>query len=276
MIMHNATIAGGDLAAPRHIFVIGTGRSGTHCLASVLGSHPDMRATVEEEPIFRWSVAMAVNPACEAQLFGKLVAEYSSQLARSAPKHYLDKSHANIWIAEQLLAVFPRARFVGVQRHPYATVASMLRHRAVSHWHRDWKSLPVPNRFLGITRELSKVYESMPMAARCALRWKCHYEQMQVLQAKLGSALAVIWYESLVNRTELVIRMLEQFLHLRVGPISSDVRRDSLSAWKSQLGVEEIAQIHGITGGSPDHWSDIISADGEFASRKAQQARLSM
>src|SRR5262245_4018334 len=155
--MDHRTAGGDGRAAPRPIFVIGTGRSGTHCLAGVVASHPDVRATIEQQPMFDWSVAMAVNPACEPRLFDRLVAEYSAQLARSAPKHYLDKSHPNIWIADKLLAAFPDARFVGVQRHPFATVASMLRHAAVSDWHRQWKTLPVPNRFLGINQEWSTV-----------------------------------------------------------------------------------------------------------------------
>jgi hypothetical protein len=262
--MDSRTADGRGRAAPRHIFVIGTGRSGTHCLAGVIASHPDVRATIEEKPMFDWSVAMAVKPACERRLFDRLVAEYAAQLVRSAPKHYLDKSHPNIWIADKLLVAFPRGRFIGVQRHPYATVASMLRHGAVSSWHRHWKSFPVPNRFLGITMEWSSVYDSLPMASRCALRWKCHYERMQVLRESLGPAVTVIWYEALVDRTERVIRRLEQFLDLRVALTGSDVRRDSLEAWRSQLSVNEVAQIRSVVGRSPNDWTEMISADGDF------------
>jgi hypothetical protein len=68
---------------------------------------------------------------------------------------YLDKSHPNIWIADKIKEEFPEAKFVGIERNPFATVSSMLKHRGVMKWHRDWKSFPVPNRFLGIDGNIS-------------------------------------------------------------------------------------------------------------------------
>ena len=35
----------------RPIFVIGTGRSGTHWIGYILAAHPDIRATIEVSPI---------------------------------------------------------------------------------------------------------------------------------------------------------------------------------------------------------------------------------
>ncbi len=59
--------------ATRPIFVIGTGRSGTHWLGYSLGNHPEIRATIEVQPMFGLSTRMALNPALEMQLFEKLI-----------------------------------------------------------------------------------------------------------------------------------------------------------------------------------------------------------
>lgn len=89
------------ISATRPVFVIGTGRFGTHWLGYALGNHPEVRATVEVEPMFGLSTRMALNPTLEGKLFRRLVMAYRWQLFKSAPRLYLDKSHPNIWIAEK-------------------------------------------------------------------------------------------------------------------------------------------------------------------------------
>ena len=88
-------------SATRPVFVIGTGRSGTHWLGHSLIGHPEVRATIEVEPMFGLSVRMALDAAREAELFDRLVAAYESQLSQCHTRIYLDKSHPNIWIAEK-------------------------------------------------------------------------------------------------------------------------------------------------------------------------------
>ena len=99
----------------RPVFVIGTGRSGTHWLGYSLGNHPEVRATVEVEPMFGLSKRMALNPALEGELLGRLIKAYKWQLFKSSPRLYLDKSHPNIWIAEKLKKAFPQALFIGTR-----------------------------------------------------------------------------------------------------------------------------------------------------------------
>src|SRR5262245_13442039 len=113
----------------RPVFVVGTGRSGTHWLAYILQRHPEIRMTIEKEPMFGWSTRIALNPELSDRLLWKLILFYRIQFWISAPRHYLDKSHPNIWIAEDLARAFPDALFLGILRDPYGTVASMLRHK---------------------------------------------------------------------------------------------------------------------------------------------------
>lgn len=240
------------VSTTRPVFVIGTGRSGTHWLGYSLRDHSEIRATIEVQPMFGWSTRMAIDPALEKQLFGRLVLAYKWQLLKSAPRLYLDKTHPNIWIAEKLKETFPRSLFVGIERNPYATVASMIKHCGVSAWHKRWREFPVPNRFLGITPELADKYDDIPFASQCAIRWVAHHNRMNTLRNTLGDDLMVISHESFVHNTERIIFELQQFLMLHEPIPIPVVKTDSLGKWKNQLSDEEIKQIQNIVGFPPD------------------------
>jgi len=239
----------------RPVFVIGTGRTGTHWLGYSLGNHAEVRATVEVRPVFEWSTQMALNPDLESMLFGRLVRAYRWQLFRSVPRLYLDKTHPNIWIAEKLRKAFPQSLFIGIERNPYATVASMMKHEGVSAWHKRWREFPIPNRFLGITLDRAKAYDDIPFASKCAMRWVAHHDRMNELRDTLGHSLKVISYEDFVHNTESITRELQHFLELRNPIPTPNVRIDSLTKWKQNLSDEEIQQIHGVVGIRPDAFS---------------------
>jgi hypothetical protein len=243
------------ISITRPVFVVGTGRSGTHWLGYSLGDHPEVRATVEVRPMFDLSTKMALDPSLEGKLFDNLVRAYRWQLLKSAPRLYLDKTHPNIWLAEKLKAAFPYALFVGIERHPYATVASMMKHSGVSAWHDRWREFPVPNRFLGITAELAARYDTVPRAAQCAIRWAAHRDRMNELRRKLRDSLLVISYETFARDTQRTIRELQFFLGLRRPIPIPEVRLESLRKWENQLSREQIGQIQEIVGFSPESMS---------------------
>jgi hypothetical protein len=191
---------------------------------------------------------MALNPALEKRLFWRLVIAYKWQLLKAAPKIYVDKTHPNIWIAEKLQRAFPQALFVGIERNPYATVASMMKHSGVSAWHHRWREFPVPNRFLGITSELADDYEGLPFASQCAMRWLAHHNRMKELRSYLDDALFVISYESFAQDTEKTINELKQFLRLDEPIPVPEVKLESLNKWKSQLSDSELIDIQNIVG----------------------------
>lgn len=202
--------------------------------------------------MFRLATRMAVDPRLEKKLFSKLVTTYRWQLFRSSPRLYLDKSHPNIWLAEKLKRVFPRALFVGIERNPYATVASMIQHPSVSAWHQRWRDLPVPNRFLGITPKMAKAYGDLPLAAKCALRWVAHHNRLCQLQSILDTSLLAISYETFAEDTREVIHELQRFLGLRQPIPLPKVKTDSLYKWERQLTDAQIDQVQEAVGFPPE------------------------
>lgn len=233
-------------------FVIGTGRSGTHWLGYTLAENPGIRTTIESKRIFKFSTRMALNASRKSKYLSPLIRRYQWQLLLSAPKMYLDKSHTNMWIATELKTAFPNARFLGIERNPYSTVASMIVHKQVSAWHRLWRQFPVPNPFLGITEEIADSYDSLSIAQQCALRWKAHHEHMNALRKSLGSDLLVISYEEFAANTGAVLQDIDQFLGLKHKTPLPEVKRESLDKWKNQLSQDDIRQIEEIVGFPPD------------------------
>lgn len=233
----------------RKIFVLGTGRSGTHWLGYILGAHPDIHATIEKPPIFPWVTRMALDPSTRAALMPKLLRRYDQEHVLVAPRHYADKSHPTIWIAEDLAAAFPTARFIGIVRDPYGTVASMLRHEGVMRWIHRWREFPVPNRFLGITEAVAPTYESMHIAGRCALRWRAHHERMTELRPRLGDRMLVLSYEALQTETASELDRIARFLDLGTPIPTPEIKRQSLDQWRDQLDAESLAAIDDVCRG---------------------------
>ena len=202
--------------------------------------------------MFRWATQMAVDASTEAQLLPKLLRAYRWQLFLSTPRIYLDKSHPNIWLAEHLLQAFPNALFLGIERNPFATVASMLRHGGVSAWHRRWRDFPIPNRFLGITTDLANRYDELTLPQQCAYRWLAHHRRLNELRRTMTDRLCVIQYEHLANETKESMEQLQTFLKLPSPIAEPVVASDSLHKWKRQLTRNQIDEISSVVHSSSE------------------------
>jgi hypothetical protein len=221
--------------ASKKIFVIGTGRSGTHWLGYIVGAHPDVVATVERPPIFPWVTQMALRPDTVSRLYPKLVRRYRHEHGAVLPKHYLDKSHPNIWIAELLAESFPEALFVGITRDVFGTVNSMLQHEGVLAWIHRWRDFSLPNRFLGIDRDSAAAYDALPLEAKCAIRWKAHVMQLEHLKDVLGKRLMILEYEKLQMDIATELSRISAFLDLKTPIPIPHIKTRSLDKWHDEL-----------------------------------------
>jgi len=235
--------------APAPVFVVGTGRSGTHWLGYMLGSHPDILVTVERPPMFQWVKQMALDPSAVPELLPRLIDRYDAYRRLAAPRIYADKSHPNIWLVDELLAVLPEARFVGVLRSVNATVASMLKHRGVLRTIEQWQRYPLPNRFLGIDRDTANRYERMSLVERCALRWVAHANRLDELAGRLPSGtFLLLQYDALAAEPTREQEKLQHFLGLGRPFAPVDVKREALDKWQRQLSAEDVRAIDAIVG----------------------------
>jgi hypothetical protein len=237
------------------VYVIGSGRSGTHWLGYTLAAHPEVKATIEVKAVFELVTTIALDESQEEALFPRLVERYRKQLASTSRRVYLDKSHPNIWLAERLLEAFPAAQFVGIERSPYATVASMFKHGGVSAWHRRWREFPVPNRFLGITEEMVSTYDQCAPATRFAVRWLAHQQRMSRLEEVLADRLMVVDYQRFARRPDETVGRLQRFLGLHAPIPVPEIKVDSLDRWREELDDNAVAQIQAVVGHPPEHYA---------------------
>lgn len=231
---------------PYKVFVVGSGRSGTHWLGYVLDAFPATHVTVEKEPIFPLVVEIAQRPELEPFAFPKLARLYRAEHRAVLPKHYVDKSHPNLWLAERLNGEFPEARFVAIWRTLEGTVASMMKHDGVRHWVEVWDRTRRPNRFLGITEDLIPAYRRMSLPARCAVRVIAHAREIERLTGVLGRKLHVVRYEDLHSRPEMEVQRLAEFLGLSDPPDIPMPNTDSRHKWRNQLSDADRSDIRDV------------------------------
>jgi hypothetical protein len=230
------------------IIIIGCGRSGTHWLGHTLAAHPQVHAEIEAPPVFGWVTRMAIDPSAEAQLFPRLLERYRAAHALAHPRHYADKSHPNLWLAEHLADALPEARFIAIRRAVEPTVASMLAHAGTRAWVERWERYPIPNRFLGIDADLVDAYRAMSPAVRCALRVISHSREIERLRPRLGARLAVIEYEALRRDPVAAMRPLQNFLALTSPLRPPPARRDHTDRWRETLTAQDRADIGVLAG----------------------------
>jgi len=229
--------------ATHKIFVIGSGRSGTHWLGHALDRHPNVQVLFEEPPIFKWIVKMARFPEQEGKLFNRLVDRYHAYHALVAPLHLADKSHPNIWIAEKLARAFPEARFIAIRRKLFGTVASMLKHKGTRRRVKDWDRDPRSDRLLGVNQDLIETYRLMSIEARCAIRVIAHSRELDRLHQSLGETLCIVEYEKMQSQTEVEATRITQFLDLYPSIELPPPQSLSMAKWKCELSETEQEHI---------------------------------
>jgi hypothetical protein len=227
------------------IFIIGCDRSGTCWLGNILQNHPQIQATIEHPDVFPLVTQLALNPQKENELYPKIVKFYQTQLMHTTSKYYADKSHPNLWIAEQLSETFKDALFIGIVREPLGAISSMKKHYSLgTSWHDVWKKNSIPNKFLGITESNTITYDYLIPVAQYTMQWGAHLKEMIRLKSVLGPKLFIIRYENLINKNHMFLLKLQEFLGLSSSLICDKIKRESLYKWKKNLNCTEVDCIH--------------------------------
>ena len=201
------------------ILIGGSARSGTHMLGRVLevGGF-DVR--FEEEPLFSMftEYALSGNRA--------LFEELSLQLRQS--KDVVLKDHPSIW--------FPlhktEAKMLVIRRNAPDTIASMMKHGGVLSWFAKWREYPLPNRFLGITRDLAPRYDDLPLEVKCFLRWQSHWERSEDLRAQ---GVFIIDFEEFEADAEKAALKVYSYLDVPMPPLSFHWKGRTLKVARSKF-----------------------------------------
>jgi hypothetical protein len=229
-------------------FVIGNGRTGTNWLGDTLLSHPMITGKNERKPEFSLVTYLAVhlpllNNKGYEHNFGAVVRQYrrrSQETRVSGKAYHSDKSHPALFFAPRLQEKFPAARFLGMNRCVYPTVASCMRHEGVSDWFKHKELLKVPNKFLGTTEENLPRYKHIPHHVRCALRWVSHqleYEQVEPILNSKGHNFLLLDYRIMLLNPSKELAKLQSFLGFAETPFDQAPQGHIFDpvSWKKKL-----------------------------------------
>lgn len=232
------------------IFVLGTGRSGTHLLGRTISSHPKVEGHIEDGKYFHPAVNVAIKQDISNSIYNyvqknRLIHKYKKLLKHSQADYILDKTHPVIWFAETMMNKIPESIFVGIIRNAYQTVSSMLNHQGVMEW---YSILPQdkPNRFLGITEENKTFFKDLPIESKCTYRWLSHKKELIRLKHTLKDRYLLFDYNDFLNNIDDSLNKLSDFLGLDNHFHPEKLKTESLDKWKTYLNENQIKNIDSI------------------------------
>lgn len=229
----------------KKIFILGTGRSGTHLLARTLGSSSKVDANIENSDFFKQLTYSAINKNKKSDKdIINLLIRYNNFLDDSKSNIILDKTHPNLWLVDYIDKVIDNPFYIGIYRNVYATVNSMLNHKGVLKWY-DELDLSKPNEFLGITEQNINEFSSLPLECKCALRWKSHIDELKRLNNSHNNFL-LIRYEEFYDDLTLLQSKLNSFLKEDLFFKVEKLNKGGDVKWKKHLTDKQILNINMI------------------------------
>lgn len=118
---------------PRHLYLLGTARSGQSLLQSMLAAAPGVvslgeRGALLQHVLFRTADLVRMGPAARGTLFARLAESDRRGIARLAPAGtalVVDKSPLHLAVAGTVARIHPGAAFAAVVREPADTALSI-------------------------------------------------------------------------------------------------------------------------------------------------------
>jgi len=196
------------------VFIVGTGRSGTHFLCSALNSISglsDYYGGVESPHMFE----CISNKSFRGESLDLSQIEYYRVLmSLVGPDLLVDQTHPNLWHVDQLISSFPNAKFIAISRNIYSVINSMLSHEGTSSWidaQRDFS----PNEFLGITKQNLDLYKNnLSRLQRFAFRWIAHQRRIDHICKKYSANVLNVKYEDLGEDYLHTLKQICDFLEI--------------------------------------------------------------
>ncbi|MEM8791457.1 MAG: hypothetical protein AAGE80_07555 [Pseudomonadota bacterium] len=235
----------------RAVFVVGTGRSGTHFLLRSLKGFSktyDPHNGKEYGPVLKDIAKAAIHhrlPSKDTEAY------YRRQMSETSSV-LLDQHHPNLFFAEHWKSRLDDIVFLYLDRPTVQIVASMMRHKGVQSWYSyatNWRRrtidrIPYPNRFLGVDhfREI----RTLPLHLLCARRVIAHRRAYEAAYDMIPDRMRRIFYEDLVsdpNGTLTSVFSDEEQKLLGNFELVETPKQQSLSKFLDVLDAKQIAEI---------------------------------
>jgi hypothetical protein len=236
------------------VFVVGTGRSGTHFTVRLLNGFANSHDPLggNENPKILQDVA---SSAIHHRIPSRTTSDYYWDRLRVSEGIFLDQHHPNLFFVQHWAAMFDGIVFIYPKRPAHQIVASMLRHDGVMSWYRyaeNWRQrwfnrVPYPNRFLGLAR--ADEISALPMHLLCAHRVIAHEQAYRTALAEGGADLRSVEYKALLDdplaEFSRVFRKSE-LRELGSFTLAETPNRSSLAKYREVLDDKQVAEINAL------------------------------
>jgi hypothetical protein len=228
----------------KSLFIVGTGRSGTHLLCETLDRFENavdpLRGSENRDLLY--TIALA---AIQHAKFPSYASQYyKSEIHGNTPANiFIDQHHPNLFFTNELKQIDSTATFIYLYRPTVQIVASMLKHSGVLGWYKlaEQINYPIPNQYLGLHHNYTKL--TMPTWKLCALRALQHLKKGLTLHRK-GH---VNWldYRDLLEQPQEALRRCLGRTYQALGDatVMPNMKAASLSKYKSVLSNQQITSI---------------------------------
>lgn len=230
----------------RYCFIVGTGRSGTHLITSLLRQHEmieDLLSGKENPNILKNIAESSQNNSINVPDVN--INYYEERKKSIGDKIFLDQSHPNLFFVDDLSNRLGGTRFIAMWRDTRAVVASMLRHKGVLNWYKSANKRPFPNQFLGMVGRDD--FDKLSLLEKCTLRVVAHKNRIIKEQILNPEIFKVIYYESICADAEFQINSIFNWLKIsKIDKLTADIKNLSVTKWQTSLSNNEIDIINNI------------------------------
>lgn len=232
-----------------NIFIVGTGRSGTHFLCRSLRGFANIDDFMNGEENHSIRVPLTEMALKHQPLSRDIIDYYLTSIKESQNdgKVFLDQLHTNLYHVDQLVNHFPNSLFLATQRPKEQIVASMLNHGGVRKWFKyalKHDDVVFPNKFLGVAsrEEIQRTDDHV----LCAKRVDAHNMEIKRILKKYPNKVRIVDFTKLVLGQHQYFKTLFSESEIQqLGKYTGieTPNRDALFKYKNTLNADKLKEI---------------------------------
>lgn len=231
------------------IFIVGTGRSGTHFLCRSLRGFSNVDDYMNGKENHSIRIPLTEMALKHEPLSEDILSYYEKQIkrAKAENKIFLDQLHTNLYHVDQLAERFTNALFLATDRPIEQIVASMLNHKGVRSWTQYAldNDCPFPNQFLGVDNK--KDLTNLSTHLLCAKRVKAHNTFRDQIIERHPNRVRLVKFVRLVEGQQTYIQEIFTQKELkRMGQYTEleKANREVLGKFKKDLNTKMMKEIN--------------------------------
>lgn len=232
---------------PNAIFIIGSGRSGTHLLCKSLLGYRNVNDGLDGQENSKVLESSTISAIMHRELDEWVIKHYKKKISEYNEKNYIfvDQSHTNLFNVKQLRSHFPNAIFLMTERDTVQIVSSYMEGYGKFRVWINWAKVndhPLPNRFLGTTT--NEQLMNTPRHVLATMRTQAVKEEMARVYKEHKDVVYKIKFEDMILKHKTFLESLD--IHIGSDRKFVTIREDVLTKYNNVLSQQEQEEIANV------------------------------